>query len=187
MDGRGLPEHHDPSSMLAEGDSADFLADCAEQILDLLAKVLESANKGGKVLAARYRIGYAETVHKHLTGMLRLMAPLCLLRNTIAAYAGETPTAGGGGGGEKIAAAHAAVGDFLGFLAKRSSRRNSFSVVNFLNAGLGAMSSLAEAEKREGDMAKEALLGVLDNLMERKSLRWLTDFHDLTSIGSLHE
>jgi hypothetical protein len=49
------------------------------------------------------------------------------------------------------------------------------------------MLRLAEYAESRNDASQDILLGVLNDLMNRKSLRWLTDFHDLTSAGSLHD
>lgn len=173
----------DPSSILLEGGSADFLEDKALQVLALLRNVVENAKKGGKISVTRHRLRYAENVHKDLSSILRMLAPLCLVRNTIAVFAAETaklPVA------DYEQEAVDALDDFFTFLAKRSPRRNSFADANFLRAELGKMLGLTGPGPIQDGMQEEMSMGVLNNVMERKSLKWLSDFHALTSGDSLH-
>lgn len=172
-----------PDDSLAESSSAGFLNSQSEQILTILSEIVAELIKANRVSATRYKLNYSDALHKKLTSLLRLITPLCLVRATIAVHAADTPPRAP----RQAENFQDLANSIFQFLAKRSPNRHSFAISNFLKAEFNAVANLSILKKSSGNGDENRDIAILDKLMDRKMLRWLSDLHSLTSPESLYQ
>jgi superfamily II DNA or RNA helicase len=168
----------DPSSALGSDDSGDFILQKSFELMDNLKTTFSVLEKNSIDI-----IYTCDRIHRSISALLKCIAPLCLIENTIKSYANSDISLQA----YKITAKTAKknVGMFFTRVAKISVLKNSYGISNALKVQYPIIKSLYEETKTHSE--PQAYFNFAAVFMSQDVLSWIKDIHALCDANNLND
>lgn len=168
------------SKAIDRATSIEDLANIGAIALDILDQITEVMTSMPVAPTRKKGINIVWDVHELCTELVKILAPMCLIKTNVTAFAGEFKAETN----EQTMQSIESVENFLSFLAKNSVRRDSYAQTNYIRSEGINLLVLPKAVLSSAN-PESASVVALERILDRRSLTWLTDLLDLTSYRSV--